>query len=141
LEFAVEVEVEGAEADDDTEGGLAFEDADERDGDVLNGEGVFAGLEADVGDALGSAMDEELGEVVDGGAVALEVSIRAAHAAITAILAAEVGDFDHAAYEDLLAEAGEGGRSGGFVEGGLVGAAQPEDVMIWDESVVQHRGK
>lgn len=47
-------------------------------------------------------MDEEFGEFVFIGAEPVEGAVVPAHAAVDAILAAKVGDLDHAANENLV---------------------------------------
>lgn len=54
-------------------------------------------------------MDEQLGELIGFGAEAGEGTIVPAHAAVGAILPAEIGDLDHRADENAASEVADGG--------------------------------
>ena len=63
-----------------------------------------------------------MGDLLRGGPISSQVAILPAHAAVSAVLAAKVGNFDHPAHKDFAAKALPGGRGGALVKRGLVGA-------------------
>ena len=71
-------------------------------------------MNINVGDTFWPVMDEQFGELIVVCAEPGEVLIFAAHAAVSAIFATEVGDFDDGANENALTEPGMC-RLGGFV--------------------------
>lgn len=115
--------VECAEANADAEIAFAAKELNKRDGEFARGDRVFAGLKIDVGDAGGEVIQEEISEFVELGAVAFEVAIGAAHSAVMAVLAADVGKFDDGTDEDFAAEMFACGGSGAIVQGGLFAVA------------------
>jgi len=76
----------------------------ERQDDFKNGDRVFAGLDVHIGEAGGAMMNEQFGELFVIGAETIECAVAAAHAAIGAIFAAIIGDFDDAADKNLVPE-------------------------------------
>jgi hypothetical protein len=71
-------------------------------------------------------LDEQFGDFFMLRAVAGEGAIIAAHAAIAAIFAAEIRNFDHGAHENLLAKCFPGRVGRTFVQGRLRRAVQSE---------------
>ena len=116
--------VECAEANADAQIAFAAEELNERDGEFAGGDRVFAGLEIDVGNAGRKVIEEEVGEFVEFGAIAFEVAVGAAHSAVMAVFAADVGKFDNGADEDFTAEKFACGGGGAIVQGGLFAVAR-----------------
>lgn len=116
--------VESAETNADPEIAFAAQELNQRDGEFARGDGIFAGLEIDVGDAGGEVIEEKIGEFVEFGAIAIEIAIGAAHSAVMAVFAADVREFDNGADEDFAAEMFACGRGGAIVQGGLFAVAR-----------------
>ena len=98
--------------------------SNERQHHFAHGHRVFAGLDVHVRHAGRAVMDEQFGDLFVLCAVAGQVAVVAAHAAVGAVFAAEIGNFHDGAHENLLAEflPGRGGRV--FVPGTLGGTAR-----------------
>ena len=126
LKFGVKFVVQRAEANADAEIGLAAKCLDERKHNLARGDRVFARLDVDVGNALGAMIDQSLRELIMAGAEAGEVAIIAAHAAVGAIFAAEIGYLDDGADENAASELFDGNAGRAFVKRVLSGAPKPE---------------
>ena len=116
--------VECAEANADAEIAFAAKKLNQRNGQFPRRDGIFAGLELDVGDAGGQVIEEKIGEFVEFGAIAVKVTIGAAHSAVMAIFAANVRKFDNGADEDFAAEMFARGCGGAIMQGGLFAVAR-----------------
>jgi len=84
--------------------------------DLARDDGILARLDVDIGDTGGAVMDEQFGEFVVAGAKPVEGAIIAAHAAINAVLAAEIGNLDHRAEKHFAAKMVIGGFGGALVK-------------------------
>src|SRR5207249_7017118 len=118
---------------------LAPKNLDEGQYHLTNDNGVFAGLNVEVGDARRAMVDEQFRQLIEPGAVAGQIAVVAPHAAIGAVFPAEIGDLDHAAQEDLAPEFFGGGAGGALVEGELGLATRFQNVDRWEKRLVNHR--
>ncbi len=109
LQLVINVEVERAEADADAQVGFALQGADQRQHHRPRSHRILAGLDVDIRDGGGPVMNQHLGDFIVHGAGAVERLVVAPHAAVVAILPAIVGDFHHAADENLPAKVPERG--------------------------------
>jgi len=96
---------ERTEANADAQIGFAAQGLNQGQNDFAHGDGVFAGLDVQVGDAGGAMMDEQFGELFVLRAEAFERAIAAAHAAIGAVFATVIGNFDDSADENMVPKA------------------------------------
>src|SRR5207253_1779303 len=75
-----------------------------REHDIADGDGIFAGLNVDIGDRCGAMMDNQVGELIGGETITVERMIITTHCAVVTILTAVVGYLDDAAHEDAAAK-------------------------------------
>ena len=97
--------------------------ADQRQHDRPRSHRILAGLDVDIRDGGGPVMNQHLGDFVVHGARAVERFVVAPHAAVMAILPAIVGNFHHAADENLPAKLLERGLGRLFMQPGLFRAS------------------
>src|SRR5207244_2343600 len=79
---------------------------------LADGDGIFAGLDVDVGDTGRTMMDEHLGELIVPRAKAVQVAVVTAHPAVMAVFPAKIGDLDDGADKNILAEFLSGSSDG-----------------------------
>ena len=72
--------------------------------DFAHRNGIFAGLDVDVGDRRWPVVNEQLDQFLRFDAIAVKCSILAPHAAIGTVLAAIIGNLDDAAHKDAASE-------------------------------------
>ena len=111
----------------------------ERQDDFKNGDRVFAGLDVDVRNARGPVLDQHLGKLLVMRAKTLQGAVVAAHPAVGAVFAAEVGNLDHGPHKDLAVELFAGGFGGAAMQCGL---GRPGGFQIgrrWEKIVNLHR--
>jgi hypothetical protein len=65
---------------------------------------VFTGLNVDVRDACRAGVEQQIGDLIEPGAVTGECAIVPPHATIKAVFAAKVGDFHHGTNEHTPAK-------------------------------------
>ena len=116
--------IEGAEADTDAEICLAAKELNQGNREFAGGDWVFASLEIHVRDGCRKMMEKEFCQLIEFCAISIQIAIGTTHSAVVAILAAEIGEFDHGAHEDFVAKMGSGGGGGAFVERGLFAVAR-----------------
>jgi hypothetical protein len=75
-------------------------------------------------------IQDELGDLLRDRAISGEFPIISPHAAVRAILAAEIGDFNHAANENFTAKPLSGGGVGSLVERRLACARGPQIAFV-----------
>jgi len=83
--------------------------------------------------------DQQLGHLVEPRAVAGQIAMAAAHAAVGTILPAEIGDLDHRAQKNLASKPFDGNARSAFVKGLLGSVAGFQDVGRWEKRLVNHR--
>ena len=123
-EFSVSFRRERTKADTDAEGRLAAQRVQERQHHFAHGHRVFARLDIDIGHAGRTMREEQFGELFVPGAVAMERAIVAAHAAVGAVLATEIGNLHDRADENFAAKLFLRDGLGAFVQRRLLSAVQ-----------------
>ncbi len=109
LEFGVQRRVERAETQTDAKGGFAAQGLYERQHDLADHDGILARLDVHIRDAGRAVMHEQFGKLIVFGAETVQGTVVAPHAAVGAIFAAIIRDFDHGTDKNPFSEVPEGG--------------------------------
>jgi hypothetical protein len=99
--------------------------ADQRQDNFTHRDRIFSGLDIEICNAGGAMVDQQIGKVVQASPKSVQTPIVPAHAAVNAVLAAEIGEFDDTPHEDTGAEMGFGCFSRSTVKFFLFDPAAP----------------
>src|SRR5438067_7620823 len=123
LQFVVDIWRESSQTDTHSQGGLLAQPADQWNYRFPHRHRIFARLDVQIGHACWPVMDKEFRKVVQTRAVTVQRLVLPAHAAVEAVFAAKIGNFDYPAKKNPPSEVAPNCFRGALVQPFLLAPA------------------